>query len=999
MDSKRILIADDVPANLAYLDAVLQGAGFSVDSAANGLDALEIARSRKPDLIVSDILMPEMDGFALCRAWKHDPSLRAVPFVFYTGTYVDEKDRQLAQSLGCDAFLVKPMEPDELLAAIRGVLLSAANRPDTAPSPNGDFLRQYNESLVRKLEDKMQQLERENVVRREAETALRENQARWAELFDANPSGLMLVEKASRVVVQVNPSAAAMIGLPQDQIVGKRCHGFMCPAESHSCPVCDLGQTVDRSERILIRASGERVPILKTVVPLALGGKEFLLESFIDVAEKIRAETALRESEDRFRSFVENANDIVYALRDDGTFDYVSPNWRDFLGHDASEIVQRPLADFIHPDDLDACRKAMALAMGGAKQSGVQYRIRHKDGSWRWHMSNGVFRPNPSGPGGAFLGIARDVTELRQADARRQLVSSVLSILNEDVDFPDAVRRILAALRFATGCDAAGMRLLRDDDFPFLVSEGFSDSFLSSENSVHALDPLGKIVRNPDGSPLLVCSCGAVLCGKPDPAHTLSTAGGSCWTNDSSELLCIPPGKDSRLSPRNRCVFEGFASIALVPIRAKSEIVGLFQLCGRDKNLFSLPLVEAVEGIANHVGQAFRRKQAEEDKERLQAQLHQMQRIDSVGRLAGGVAHDFNNMLQVILSHVELAARPGESGMDPSDCMREIQKAAERSAELTRQLLAFARKQTIMPRVLDLNDAVAGSVNMLRRLIGENIDLEWLPSPVPISVKMDPSQIDQILANLCVNARDAMPDGGTISIRTESVRIDKAFCAKNPGCIPGAYARLSVRDDGCGMDADTIANAFEPFFTTKPVGLGTGLGLSTVYGIVKQNQGFIDVDSRPGRGSTFRICLPRLENRAEPAAQDSPSTTPPASGKETILLVEDEPTILAIAETMLRSLGYRVLPAPDPAAALRLAAAHDGPIHLLLTDVIMPGMDGHQLADKLLETRPGLKRIYMSGYTADIIAHRGVLEEGVQFVQKPFSRAALAAKIRSVLDG
>jgi signal transduction histidine kinase len=390
------------------------------------------------------------------------------------------------------------------------------------------------------------------------------------------------------------------------------------------------------------------------------------------------------------------------------------------------------------------------------------------------------------------------------------------------------------------------------------------------------------------------------------------------------------------------------------------------------------------------------RKRVEAEREELQSQLIQAQKMESIGRLAGGVAHDFNNMLGVILGYTELAM----DAVDPSQPLHgdlsEIRTAAERSAVLTRQLLAFARKQIISPRTLDLNQTVEGTLNMLRWLIGENIELVWLPGENLPRVKVDPSQVDQILANLCVNARDAIADLGRITIETSVVAIDEAYCATHVGFTPGPYVVLAVSDNGCGMDQQTLGAIFEPFFTTKEFGQGSGLGLATVYGSVKQNGGFVNVYSEPGQGTTLRIYLPPDEDRA--ASVRSAAPTVAHGGQETILLVEDEPAILKMTATMLRGQGYAVLAASSPSEAIRLAQSHSGRMDLLLTDVVMPEMNGGDLAQQLITLYPRLKCLFMSGYTANVIAHHGKLEPGVPFLQKPFSVSDLASKIREVLD-
>jgi len=370
--------------------------------------------------------------------------------------------------------------------------------------------------------------------------------------------------------------------------------------------------------------------------------------------------------------------------------------------------------------------------------------------------------------------------------------------------------------------------------------------------------------------------------------------------------------------------------------------------------------------------------------------------MESVGRLAGGVAHDFNNMLGVILGRADLGLLRVEPASPVHDDLLEIRKAAERSAGLTRQLLAFARRQTVAPKVLDLNATVEGLLKMMRRLIGEDIDLVWRPEARLWPVRMDASQVDQLLANLCVNARDAIAGVGRLTIETRNAVLDRGDDALAE-VAPGDYVMLGVSDDGQGMAEDVLPHIFEPFFTTKE-GKGTGLGLATVYGIVKQNEGAIRVSSQPGRGSTFTIYLPRyLGAEARPAEKAAaPAET---GGHETILLVEDEGASLRVARHILESLGYTVLAAGTPREALRIAEERAGEIQLLLTDVIMPEMNGRDLAERLLARSPALKCLFVSGYTADVIAHRNVLSQGVHFLQKPFGTSELAAKVREALAG
>ena len=412
----------------------------------------------------------------------------------------------------------------------------------------------------------------------------------------------------------------------------------------------------------------------------------------------------------------------------------------------------------------------------------------------------------------------------------------------------------------------------------------------------------------------------------------------------------------------------------------------------------SVPInYEGRDGALVFVRDISERMEREKAHRHLQEQFAQAQKMESVGRLAGGVAHDFNNMLSVIIGYSELALDKPDLEKTIRSDISEILKAAKRASEVTRQLLAFARRQTIAPKILDLNEAVEKMLKMLRRLIGEDIDLAWMPGLGLWPVKIDPTQVDQIMANLCVNARDAIEDVGKVTIETKNISIDQAYCDAHAGFIPGEYVMLAVSDDGIGMDSNVLNKIFEPFFTTKGVGKGTGLGMATVYGTVKQNNGFINIYSEPGKGTTIKIYLPREIGQSVKTAGEGESKVPASQG-ETVLLVEDDNAILNLGRMILERLDYKVLAALTPSQAIELAEKHPGKIDLLITDVVMPEMNGRELAEQLQSRFSDLKVLYMSGYTANVIAHRGVLEEGVFFIPKPFSRQDLAAKVREVLE-
>ncbi len=428
-----------------------------------------------------------------------------------------------------------------------------------------------------------------------------------------------------------------------------------------------------------------------------------------------------------------------------------------------------------------------------------------------------------------------------------------------------------------------------------------------------------------------------------------------------------------------------------------ASVEGVFEVVGLRKDGSKVRL-ECIVRNSTHEGQPARLTALRDVSQRrlLEDQLRQAQKMEAVGRLAGGVAHDFNNLLTVITSYSQLVMEDMGAADPRRADLGEVQKAANGAATLTRQLLAFSRQQVLEPRVIALDEVVAGAGKMLKRLIGEDISLVTVLAPDLWAVKADPGQIEQVVMNLAVNARDAMPDGGKLTIETANKELGQAYAEEHRLVPPGSYVLLSVSDTGTGMDEATKARLFEPFFTTKEKGKGTGLGLATVYGIVKQSGGFVWVYSELGQGTTFKVYLPRVDEVAStPSAPASPQSL---HGTETILLAEDAAPVRSVAKEVLRRHGYRVLTAADGRTALELADTHPGPIDLLITDVIMPELSGRQVADRLMERLPKLKVLFVSGYTDDAIVRHGILEPGIAFLQKPFSPESLARKVREVLD-
>jgi PAS domain S-box-containing protein len=687
-------------------------------------------------------------------------------------------------------------------------------------------------------------------------------------------------------------------------------------------------------ERVIEHDGRERfIETIKSPIVDSQGGVIGTAGIARDITERKRAELALRRNEERFRSIAESITDVIYRLNPDGSVIYASPSVQSVLGFTVEETVGKNFTQFIHPDDMEIAGDAYRQLLEGKKIRNLYLRVLKKAGG-AIHAEVNVIPLAHDGTVFEIQGVISDITERKRAE------------------------------QVLRGSEERLRQVVRVSQIGIFDHDHITDTIYWSpqQRATYGFSP-DETVTLPA---FLACvhsedrqRIAAALRRAQDPAGDGSF--------DAQHRIIRRDGAIRWLDTRSQTLFLGEGG-ASHPVRT----------------------IGAVRDITES-------KRSEEEREKLQAQFIQAQKMESVGRLAGGVAHDFNNMLNVILGYAEIALK--QLGQDSllRDSLQNIQKAAKRSADLTRQLLAFARKQTIAPRLLDLNETAEGILKLLLRLIGENITVSWVPGRGLWTIKIDPAQVDQILANLLVNARDAIADKGKITIETDNVVLDEAYCAGHRGFVPGKFAMLAVSDDGCGMDQDHLAHIFEPFFTTKGVGRGTGLGLATVYGIVKQNDGFINVYSEPGKGTTIKIYLPSYEARTVPVTVESPA---PAAkgGTETILLVEDEPMVLNLCKTLLEDMGFTVLTAGAPGDAMRLAEEHAGQIHLLITDVVMPEMNGWDLAKRLLSLYPDLKSLFMSGYTSNVIAQRFVLEDGVHFMQKPFTENELTAKVREALE-
>jgi PAS domain S-box-containing protein len=654
------------------------------------------------------------------------------------------------------------------------------------------------------------------------------------------------------------------------------------------------------------------------------------------------SEQRLHRSEFQYQAIVENQHDAVCRWLPDTTLTFANEQYKALFSSETNDLIGRRWVEFAPPNKRAAILATFARVAEGDKPISVENSVVLRDGTVRsFHWITGPLL-DAQGKCVEFQSVGRDITERKQAEtallAERQNLIDIIDSLPDATLIIDTDQRLVVwnkAAEVMTGVQRDG--LLGQGDYAYAVP------FYGERR------------------PILI------------------------------DLLTISEQEREGSYADIHRVKESIYAETFIQRLNNGE--GAY-LCGIAAPLYDRSGVRT--GAIEVIKDITALKKSEQSNSLLQEQLLQSQKMEAIGQLAGGVAHDFNNMLGVIIGYSELILEQVNPSQQFHTELEEIRKAAQRSAELTRQLLTFARKQTVVPKVLDLNQTVEGMLNMLRRLIGENINLIWMPGINLWPINMDPSQIDQILANLCVNARDAIAGVGKIAIETENALFDEQYCHTHAGFMPGEYVKIAVSDTGKGMSRETLSHIFEPFFTTKRVGEGTGLGLSTVYGAVKQNNGFINTYSEPGQGTTCTIYLPRHVARTTEANMQA-DAAPVRGGDEVILLVEDEPTILVMARVMLESLGYTVLAAGSPSQAIHLAGEFVGQIDLLLTDVVMPEMNGRDLMTRIGESRPATRYLFMSGYTANIIAKQGMLEEGIAFIQKPFAKSDLAAKVREVL--
>lgn len=841
------------------LEVLLTADGYTVAAAQNGIEALEKARSAPPDLIISDILMPEMDGFSLCRAWKKDAGLKHIPFIFYTATYTDPRDEEFALSLGAEKFILKPQEPEVFIGIVRGVIQEVeAGRLVSSPKEAIEetvCYQQYNKALIRKLEDKMQQIE---VARVELEKDIAERKRTEEELR-------LLYRLTRSIVSSKNFNSALQIVLEE-----------VC-----STLGWDFGEAwiPDPSSALLAYSN---VTYLNT------------------------------NNLDRFKTESRQFTFTPGSGLPGRVWSSKQPEW---------------IADVSAVSETSFLRSRVASELGITTAWGLP--IIADD-----HV---------------LAVIALYSTRRQQQDQR---MVEFITTVDTQLGLVMKQKRIEEDLCLRN----TELRLLTQ-----VIEQAIESIIITDTDGVIVyVNPTFERITGYSRDEAVGRKPGILQSGEHDVSYFQKI-----WaTIKAGEIW------QGQIINKKKSGERYIDKVAIVPVRdEKGKIVNY-------------------AGIQHDITNELQ----------LEEQYQQMQKMDAIGQLTAGIAHDFNNILTAINGYAELLQMrfPQEDPRLP--LLNNILYSGEKAANLIQQLMTFSRRQVVSPRVLNLNLIIENMSKMLKHMIGEHIRIQTILAPELWSVKVDPTQIEQVIINLAVNARDAMPDGGQLTLEVANAVLDENYVSSHLDVNPGDYVMLSVADTGCGMSKETQVRIFEPFFSTKGVGKGTGLGLSSVYGIVKQSGGNIWVYSEVERGTTFRIYLPRVEEPLQEMPEKTAAGKELPRGNETILLAEDDDRVRQLAVQILESQGYKVLWAPNGEEAVQLSNRHFGDIQLLVTDVVMPGMSGKTLSEQMRRLRPGIKIVFMSGYTADMMGLQIIKAAQVPFLQKPFTTAQLAYKVRETLD-
>jgi PAS domain S-box-containing protein len=883
----------------------------------------------------------------------------------------------------------------------------------------------------------------------------RASEARFRALVENSWDGVTLVD-ADGVIRYASPATTRLLGYAPEEYVGRAGAEFVHPddlpaaAEALAGVARTPGGSAVLSYRYRDKNGSWRWVETAATNLLADPDVRGVVLNSRDVTEALAVAEALRRSEEQHRALAESIPNLVWVYRPDGTPEYFNRRWTEYTGVRAEELAAGTRPEIVHPDDRPRMQEVWERALQEGHLYEIEYRLRRADGAYRWHIGRAVPVHDPEGRVARWFGTCTDIHDGRQAEEERSWLAQHIRLLLESTGegiygldhgghctfinragaamlgytpeelvgremhsvvhhhrtggilYPLEECPIYAAFREGRGVRVEDELFWRKDGLAFPVSY---TSYPAAEGGFR-----GAVVTFLDVTERRQAEAALRLRDRAIRAVAQGILITDA-TQPDNPIIYASPGFErltgytaAEVVGRNCRFLQGTDSDRQAVARVREAVQDgepcVVEVLNYRKdgtpfwNELSISPVRDEAGRLTH----FVGVQADVTaRRRLEEQYRQAQKMEAIGQLAGGIAHDFNNLLTIINGYADLLLQSLPPADPSRELLVEIHRAGERSAGLTRQLLAFSRRQVLTPRVLDLNAVVADTEKMLRRVIGEDVRLATAPGIGLWPVRSDSGQVEQVLLNLAVNARDAMPTGGRLTIETRNVELDEGYAVAHPGARPGPHVLLAVSDTGCGMSDEVKARIFEPFFTTKGAGKGTGLGLATVHGIVTQSGGHVGVYSEVGVGTTFKVYLPRAEGLVARSKGRVGTPTPPR-GTETVLLVEDDPGVRALSRHILAGCGYTVLEAGDGDEAERVASRHVGPIHLLMTDVVMPGQGGQAVAKRLLEQHPNLKVLYVSGYTDDAVVRHGVLHDQVNFLQKPFTSAALAWRVREALD-
>ncbi len=892
--------------------------------------------------------------------------------------------------------------------------------------------------------------------RKNAEDALVASEERYRSVVETAPDVIVTIDDASTICF-INPAAERTFGYSPDELKGASLTMLMPERlrPRHNAGIERYRETGVKHvsweyvELTGLHKSGREIPITISFSEFVQNGHRFFTGIIRDISERKQAMEALRESEERYRELFENAIDIIYTHDLSGNYTSVNKAVEAITGYTRDEALVMNITDTVAPESAEKASKMIAAKLAGEKVTAYELELIAKDGHTVAVEVNTRIVYDGDTPV-AVQGIARDITSRKQIEAALKsseasfkslfdTANDAIMVLSEgwlldcnhrsELLFNCSKANIIghSPLQFSPTLQPDGQGSSEKCKmYMGLALEGVPQFFewqylrgngtlFDAEVSLNRVNfggaaHLQAIVRDITDRKLSEAALAAaeenyrsIFENAVEGIFQSSRSGQFISANPAMARILGYDSAEELMADRTDILTQHYVDpecrVALERILEDDDVAKGFEceVFRRDRStIWTQENIRTVRGVNGEIECYEGSLEDITERKSLEGQLRQSQKMEAVGVLAGGIAHDFNNLLTAINGYSSLTLKKMAPGDPFRHNIQEVKNAGDRAAELTSQLLAFSRKQVLQPVVINLNTVVSNIEKMLRRIIRESIELRFVLDPGLTNIKADPGQIEQVLMNLAINARDAMPDGGTLTVETQNVLIDEHYVSQHVTVAPGEFIKMTVTDTGDGMSAETQSHIFEPFFTTKDVGKGTGLGLSTVYGIIKQSGGDIRVYSELGHGTTFKIYLPCVGDAIQKRAWATEVAS--GAGSETILLVEDEAIVRVFVRTILSENGYTVLEASSGADALALAHSHSGPIHMLLTDLIMPKMSGTELKDQLFKIRPDIRNLFMSGYTDESISHQGILNSGTAFIEKPFSPDALFRKVREVLE-